>query len=279
MRHTLSPIRAALALLSLLTMALLLIAWPDRAAAAPDWSTVTEPLEGEPQILGHHGGACLIGGMQLPPEGTGYQAVDLQRNRHYGHPELLDYIQTLGERFAAAGYGPLLIGDMAQPRGGPMSYGHVSHQSGLDVDIWFRLDLPRLERSEREGLEQPIVVDAETGEIDRRRWTDTHAQLIRMAADDARVARIFVDAAIKRDLCEREWEDRSWLRRIRPWAAHDEHLHVRLRCPPSSLACIDQREPPPGEGCANLTPTPRTALEARASRKLPQACAQVLQAP
>jgi murein endopeptidase len=29
----------------------------------------------------------------------------------------------------------LLIGDMSQPRDGPMLYGHSSHQIGLDVDI------------------------------------------------------------------------------------------------------------------------------------------------
>ncbi|UAW97412.1 penicillin-insensitive murein endopeptidase [Halopseudomonas nanhaiensis] len=279
MRYRVNPIRAALAVLSLCTLALLLMAWPQRAPADQDWSSVPGPLPGEPQIIGHHGGACLIGAMELPSEGPGYQAVDLERRRHFGHPELLDYVQTLGERFDAAGLGIMLIGDMAQPRGGPMSYGHVSHQSGLDVDVWFRLDLPQLDRSERENLEQPIVVDAETGEIDRQLWTDTHAQMIRMAADDARVSRIFVDAAIKRDLCERDWEDRAWLRRIRPWAAHDEHLHVRLKCPPGSHACVDQPEPPPGEGCDNLAPTPRTALEPSPNRTLPQACAAVLEAP
>lgn len=278
MRHLSSPIRAALAVLLLITLALLFV-WSGRASADQDWATVSGPLEGRAQIIGHHGGACLIGAMQLAPEGVGYQTVDMRRNRHFGHPELIDYVQRLGQRVADAGFGPILVGDMAQPRGGPMSYGHVSHQSGLDVDIWFRLDLPELDRSEREGLEQPIVVDAQSGQIDRTRWTDTHAQLIRMAADDPRVSRIFVDAAIKRDLCERDWENRSWLRRIRPWAAHDEHLHVRLRCPPGSLSCVDQPEPPPGEGCQNLQPTPRTTAEARPNRKLPAACAAVLQAP
>jgi penicillin-insensitive murein DD-endopeptidase len=34
------------------------------------------------------------------------------------------------------GWPGLLIGDMAQPRGGPMITGHESHQIGLDADIW-----------------------------------------------------------------------------------------------------------------------------------------------
>jgi hypothetical protein len=30
----------------------------------------------------------------------------------------------------------LYIGDISQPRGGPMTSGHASHQIGLDADIW-----------------------------------------------------------------------------------------------------------------------------------------------
>jgi len=249
---------------------------PASDALARDWSEVPGPLAGPPRIIGHHGAACLIGAQQLPAEGVGYQAVDLERRRHYGHPELLDYIQTLGRRVAEAGFGPMLVGDMSQPRGGPMSYGHVSHQSGLDVDIWFRLDLPVLDRSEREGLEQPILVDPKTARLDAR-WTDRHAELIRLAADDPRVARIFVDGAVKRDLCDREWDDRSWLRRIRPWPWHDEHLHVRLRCPADQKECVDQPEPPAGDGCATILPTPRPLVEASPVRRLPPACAVVLE--
>ena len=245
------------------------------AAADMDWSSRSQPLHGEPRIIGKHNAACLIGAVKLPPEGEGYQAVDLQRNRHYGHPDLIDYIQGLGRRVDAAGFGPMLVGDMAQPRGGPMSYGHVSHQSGLDVDIWFRLDLPALERSEREGIEQPILVDPETGELDSTRWTDRQAKLIQLAAQDPRVTRIFVDGAVKRNLCEREWDDRSWLRIIRPWPFHDEHLHVRLRCPEGATECIDQPAPPPGEGCKVILPTPRPEAMPPPLQHLPAACAAV----
>ncbi|MDX5446117.1 MAG: penicillin-insensitive murein endopeptidase [Zoogloeaceae bacterium] len=247
------------------------------ARAFDDWSTVSSPIPGSPRIIGAHGAACLLGAEQLPPEGTGYQAVDLERRRHFGHPILIEYVQDLGRRVEAAGFGPMLVGDMAQPRGGPMSYGHVSHQSGLDVDIWFRLDLPRLPPDQREDIDQPILVDA-NGRLDER-WTNEHAQLIYLATDDPRVARVFVDAAIKRDACERDWPDRSWLRKLRPWPAHDEHLHVRLRCPPDARECIDQPEPPPGDGCRDIAPTPRRASEALPIRALPPACHAVFMAP
>lgn len=259
----------------LLALTAACVFWVPSAIAADDWADISEPLPGEPRIIGHHGGACLVGAERLPLEGDGYQTVDLARNRHYGHPSLIDYIQRLGQRVEASGFGPMLVGDMSQPRGGAMPYGHVSHQSGLDVDIWFRLDLPPLERSEREGLEQPILVDAVTQRLDDR-WGDNNATLIRLAADDPRVARIFVDSAVKRDLCEREWDDRSWLRRVRPWHSHDEHLHVRLRCPPGATECVDQPEPPPGEGCQALTPTPRPDVYPSPGRALPAACEAVL---
>ena len=246
------------------------------ATTAPtDWAEATEPLPGPQRIIGPFGGGCIVGAERLPEEGVGYQAVDLERNRHYGHRSLIDYIEQLGRRVDDAGFGPMLVGDMAQPLGGPMPYGHVSHQTGLDVDIWFRLDLPLLERSQREGLEQPILVDPHTQRLDER-WTDQHAELIRLAADDPRVGRIFVDSAVKRDLCQREWDDRSWLRLIRPWHSHDEHLHVRLRCPPDQPECIDQPPPPPGDGCQALSPTPRPQAYPQPSRSLPPACRALL---
>lgn len=271
------PCRAGLMLLQAISVIVLgtFGLWSPSADAAESWDEVTEPLPGEPRIIGHYGGACLVGAEKLPDEGPGYQTVDLKRNRHYGHPSLVDYIQDLGRRVDEAGFGPILIGDMAQPRGGPMPYGHVSHQSGLDVDIWFRLGLPPLARSAREGLEQPILVNPETQGLDTR-WTDRHAQLIRLAAEDPRVTRIFVDGAVKRDLCQREWNDRTWLRRIRPWHSHDDHLHVRLRCPPGATECVNQPEPPPGEGCQGIQPTPRPEIYPSPSRKLPQACRAVL---
>src|SRR4051812_2998488 len=64
--------------------------------------------------------------------------------RHYGHPDLIGFVGDLGRAAAAARLGTVAVGDMAQPRGGPMSSGHVSHQGGLDVDVWFRLDVPPL---------------------------------------------------------------------------------------------------------------------------------------
>jgi penicillin-insensitive murein DD-endopeptidase len=255
-------------------------------AKASAWPAMAAPSGGPSQVIGGYGAACIAGALALPLEGPGYQAVDLSRRRFYGHPALLAFIADLGRAAVAGGWGTVLVGDLAQPRGGPMASGHVSHQGGLDVDLWFRLDVPPLPRGRRDGIAQPSVVDARTGRPDPRRWADGQAALVRAAAIDPRVSRVFVGAAVKRDLCERAWPDRGWLRIVRPWPGHDDHLHVRLRCPEGSPACVDQPPLPEGEGCsaAELAPAfaRERALQGRPPPRphgiLPTACNALLSA-
>lgn len=253
---------------------------------AASWPTATYPSAGPPLVIGSYGGACISGAVTIEPEGPGYQVVDLSRRRHYGHPVLVEFLVDLGRLVSTRQLGTLLVGDMAQPRGGPMSSGHVSHQGGLDVDLWFRLDLPPLPREQREGIPQPSVVDPATGRPNPAQWGVANAELVRAAAVDPRVSRVFVGAAIKRDLCERAWPDRSWLQRVRPWPYHDEHLHVRLHCPADSPACVPQPPLPPSEGCSEAELAPAFTREAALAghpmpapnRVLPPACRSVLTA-
>ncbi|GAB5375569.1 MAG: hypothetical protein AcusKO_20310 [Acuticoccus sp.] len=155
----------------------------------------------------------------------------------------------------ALGLDGLLIGDdLTQPRGGPMPYGHTSHQIGLDVDIWLRpMPQPRLSRQARETAPFVSVLSTDGAAIDRSRFTEPLARLMRRAAADPRTARIFVHPLIKKALCEwpqaGEGGGRGWLSRIRPWYGHDAHFHVRLRCPDGSPHCRDQTPPPAGDGC------------------------------
>ena len=53
------------------------------------WADVDGPAAGAPESIGRYAAGCVIGAARLPPEGPGYQAIRLQRNRHYGHPELV----------------------------------------------------------------------------------------------------------------------------------------------------------------------------------------------
>ena len=65
-----------------------------------------------------------------------WQAMRLSRKRNWGHPEMVGFLIGLSQAARQAGWQGPYIGDMSQPRGGPMVSGHASHQMGLDADIW-----------------------------------------------------------------------------------------------------------------------------------------------
>jgi penicillin-insensitive murein endopeptidase len=214
------------------------------------WQSVHTPSPGKPQAIGGYAHGCLAGGQSLPLEGVGYQVMRPSRHRYFGHSTLVDYLQGLGRRAQAAGLGVVNIGDMAQPRGGPMPTGHASHQIGLDVDVWLRLDLPALPRDRRDHLTELTVIDRDTLQLLPGRWSQTQAELLHQAARDPRVDRIFVNPVIKSALCRQTaLGDRAWLGRIRPWYSHHDHFHVRLSCPADSPLCEPQKPLPPGDGC------------------------------
>ncbi|CAK0770049.1 Penicillin-insensitive murein endopeptidase [uncultured Gammaproteobacteria bacterium] len=244
--------RLSLVMALALVMAMVLagpMAWAEQAGYEKvSWSGLKKPSLGTAKVIGAYFRGCVAGAVPLASEGAGYQVMRLSRNRYYGHPELVDFLRKFGQRVAAAGLGLANIGDLSQPRGGPMAFGHASHQNGLDVDIWLRLDLKSLPHSERE-LKEKTLVDVHAGTVARGQWTDAHAELIHLATTDSRVARVFVNPAIKIELCRRSWPDRSWLHFVRPWYGHDDHMHVRLRCPADSPQCEPQTSLPEGEGC------------------------------
>jgi penicillin-insensitive murein endopeptidase len=135
----------------------------------------------------------------------------------------------------------LYIGDISQPRGGPMTSGHASHQIGLDADIWL---LPpaslSLTESEREEISSIPVRSADQKSVTDN-WTSVHRELLKQAALDPRVDRIFVAAAVKIEICKTaKKKDKKWLQKIRPVAGHDTHFHVRLKCPKGARLCETQ---------------------------------------
>jgi penicillin-insensitive murein endopeptidase len=242
------------------------------------WGDVDGPAAGPPEAIGGYAAGCVAGAARLPPDGPGYQAIRTGRNRHYGHPELVRFVESLAQRAENARLGLLAVGDMSQPRGGPMIDAHASHQAGLDVDIYLRLDLPRLPQAEREDLELPSMVDEVRRALDES-FGEPQMELLRLAATQPGVARIFVNPVIKQAMCDRPWPDRGFLRRLRPWFGHGDHLHVRLDCPASSADCVAQAEPPPGDGCGPELaswlargPLPSRPPGERAAPRLPMRC-------
>lgn len=219
---------------------------------AQRWSKIATPTLGAAESIGSYNAGCLRGAATLPIEGTGFQVMRLSRNRYYGHPNLVQFIENLGLATSTQGLGTILVGDLGQPRGAPMVSGHRSHQTGLDVDMWFLLSPEANSRSltdhEREKWNAPSVLVSGTDDIDLRHWAIANEQILELAARMPEVDRIFVNPSIKRHLCNQAGK-RDWLRKIRPWWKHDDHFHVRLKCPADSKECQNQEPLPQGDGC------------------------------
>lgn len=204
----------------------------------------------KPAPFGSYSKGCLAGAVELPETGPTWQAMRLSRNRNWGYPEIVSYIQDLSAKAAQQpGWAGLYIGDISQPRGGPMLSGHRSHQVGLDVDIWMLPpDRLNLSVSERENLSS-ISMRRSKGAYVNDSWTPQHHEILKAAASDSRVARIFVFPGAKVQMCNDEKGDRKWLRKIRPWWGHHYHFHVRMNCPKGAAGCRNQDPPPAGDGC------------------------------
>lgn len=220
-------------------------------AAETPFSRVATPTNGKPAALGGPANGCLSGASTLPAEGTGFVSIRRHRNRYYGHPQTVAFVQDLGRYVAARGDGLIMVGDLAQPRGGRMSSSHRSHQNGLDADIWLTLATsPRQARSSTPEERDPPSMLSGNGLGVNQRWGAVQRAMVKRAAEDPRVDRIFVNPGIKRALCRTE-TNKNWLRKLRPWWGHDAHFHVRLKCPKGSPACKPQSPVPMGSGCGS----------------------------
>jgi penicillin-insensitive murein endopeptidase len=224
------------------------------SSVADNWATIklAAQIGDSAQSIGSYTAGCLSGAVPLPSDGAGYQVMRPTRGRSYGHPDLIRFIENLAQTIYLQHWGVLLIGDLGQPRGGPTPSGHRSHQTGLDVDIWYLLSQQAATRSlefnERETWSAPSVLAAESDAIDDSQWSSAHEKILEAAAQRPEVDRIFVNPSVKRLLCNRK-SGHDWLRKIRPWWGHDDHFHVRLKCPLNNKNCTGQEPLPIGDGC------------------------------
>jgi penicillin-insensitive murein DD-endopeptidase len=204
------------------------------------------------RAIGSYARGCLAGAQPMAITGEAWQVMRLSRNRMWGHPDLIALMEDLAVKAKAAGeWNGLLVGDLSQPRGGPMLTGHASHQIGLDADIWLTPMPEKIySENERENI-SAVLMTKNRSEIDPKRWTENHMKLIKRSAKYDRVARIFVHPPIKAELCKWATGDRSWLAKVRPMFGHNYHYHIRMKCPAGFAGCKDQWTPKPkdGTGC------------------------------
>ncbi len=214
------------------------------------FASVTTPSKGRARPIGFYTHGCMAGARALPMNGPDWQVMRPSRDRNWGTPELVRYIERFAsDARAKDGWPGLLVGDMAQPRGGPMLNGHGSHQVGLDVDIWFT-PMPNhiLSARERETMMATSMLK-DPFDVDPKRWTPAYTQLVKRAVSYPQVARVFVHPAIKKVLCEQAGSDKSWLGKVRPWWGHYSHMHIRLKCPPGAAHCEKQTPVTGADGC------------------------------
>jgi penicillin-insensitive murein endopeptidase len=264
---------------------------PKRGVVARQWQAQRIPMAGPALSIGTTSCGCLQGAATLPSSGPGYEALRLGRNRRFGHPALVAYVQRLAAAAERAKLGLIVVGDLSQPRGGPTPSGHRSHQTGLDADIGYvappGVRAGHLSARAREQASPRAVVDGKTHEKTNA-WTAAIPELLALAAGDPDVDRIFVDPGIKKILCAGPMAKAPWQARLRPWWSHHDHFHVRLKCPADSPLCVAQ-DPPADDGCgatlawwfsddaAAARTKKKEAQAAEPEPDLPPACAAVLQ--
>jgi len=156
----------------------------------------------------------LVHGVRLPAEGRHFFTWDpvLLRapdrpGRRWGTDRLVRTLHRVLDGYARAHpTAPRVgIGDLSRRRGGPFGPKHVSHQNGLDVDVYY----PRRDRRER----SPVLVR----QVDRRLAQDLVDRFVRAGAE-----RVFVGPNVGL---------RGPRETVQALPFHDNHLHVRLPRP------------------------------------------------
>ncbi|CAN7161433.1 penicillin-insensitive murein endopeptidase [Pararhizobium sp. LjRoot235] len=273
-------------------------AWADDTPAKQLFGKVQLPSNSAPSPVGFYAKGCMAGAVAIPTDGPTWQAMRLSRNRRWGNPAMIALLERFSKDATRLGWGSgILVGDISQPRGGPMLSGHSSHQIGLDADIWFTpMPEQRLSAQAREDLPFTSMLDeSKFLTVNSKRWSPTHAKVVMQAASYPQVERIFVNPAIKKKLCDTWTGDRALLGKVRPIYGHDAHFHIRMHCPPGASGCKAQAPVASGDGCDKslawwFTNEPWAKPKKRPGEKpvkprfatlsdLPKACAAVLAAP
>ena len=210
------------------------------------------------QAIGCHSrgrGGCAWGGQLmnatlLPASGVGYRELHPDREMDYGTDRLVRFIQSIGAAIAQMlpGY-QVAVADLSAHAGGnsgPRKDG--GHQNGLDADIGYfvKVRAATLTKIVSPGgvFEKDLIYVPEQWRIFK---TVVHTGLVNV---------IFADRAIKAGFCEyaRQQGDNSEeanqaLRRLVHCNGHQNHWHLRLKCPSTVPRCQDDMPIPNMTGC------------------------------
>jgi penicillin-insensitive murein endopeptidase len=216
--------------------------------------TCTSPLfSSEP--VGTNNEGSLIDGVPLPERGEGYIHMYHNTNRFWGTEELINMIEAtaLDMEKKYPGRDRLQVEDLGFKAGGEISR-HASHENGLDADIgYYKSDEVEHDPiAKNQVYSDPMVVKEKViANFDvERNW-----ELMKTLHRHGDVQKIFVDGLLKKAMCAHAKKVGDYsnhlqvLRSLRHEVNHQDHLHVRIRCPKEAKKCVNQKEPVKEIGC------------------------------
>lgn len=187
----------------------------------------------------------LVRGVQLPHSPQYYRR---RPEWAYGAQHVIDHtrraIAEVNRRHPSVHR--LAVGDISAPKGGVLP-GHGSHQSGRDIDLGLYF------RRVPEGYPEEFV-KASAGTLDATATWALIQALYRASKTSAGPEKIFLDydvqgriykaarkAGVARGTLSKifQYPEGRWTRDrfVKHEPKHDDHLHVRFRCPPRDEGC------------------------------------------
>ncbi len=179
------------------------------------------PSAGPSKSYGSYAKGCQSGAVALPTEGEGFQAMRLSRNRRWGQPQLVSFIERFAQDSQKIGWPGLLIGDISPAARRSHADRPRSHQIGLDV-VSGGARCPTTIMSAQEREDTPFISMLDKSKfltVDDRKWSPLNARLVMMAASYPQVERIFVNPAIKQKLAKAGPATVTFMGKIRRFTA------------------------------------------------------------
>ena len=171
-----------------------------------------------PSVVWHHSTSVglpwdghLVDGTQFPIAGPNWvtwnpvtDSVPNEPDRLYGNDRTVRALISVidGYRAANPGAPPVVVGDLSRTDGGPFTDEHVSHQNGLDVDVYY----PRLDGKLRDPG-TPANMDRRLSQDLVDRFVLAGAEMVLVGPDTGLTGPSGV---------------------VIPYANHDNHMHVRF---------------------------------------------------
>ncbi len=172
-----------------------------------------------------------------------YKIGDPSNKKYFGTQEIVDLIALTGEKMFEETGRKIYISNLSKQNGGPVAP-HKSHQNGVDVDIAYP--------SRNDNIDFPAVVRMKPRVFNKSLYsTEKTFNLLKIMFEqkDIPVDRIFMDKAIKADLCkyaksipDLTAEQKDFAKKIfgsiNHVYGHGNHLHLRIKCTENQPACI-----------------------------------------